>query len=143
MVANPEEGRLSSEDQAEQLRQARKQTTQMKRQYRDMRREKDAEAKAQRWAERHKAVHEDTYDDLEKISGGGRPLNRAGRRKFAKKMNVFKTPDGWQHFNNHYGNRFGKREPLVKKNQKAQVEYASNIQQAMAAAKVTPKKEEK
>ena len=87
MVANPEEGRLSSEDQAEQLRQARKQTTQMKRQYRDMRREKDAEAKAQRWAERHKAVHEDTYDDLEKISGGGRPLNRAGRRKFAKKMN--------------------------------------------------------
>ena len=143
MVANPEEGRLSSEDQAEQLRQARKQTTQMKRQYRDMRREKDAEAKAQKWAERHKARHEDTYDDLERVSSGGRPLNRAGRRKFAKKMNVFKTPDGWQHFNNHYGNRFGKREPLVKKNQKAPVEYASNIQQAMAAAKVTPKKEEK
>ena len=140
MVANPEEGRMTEEQSAEQLRQARKQTTQMKRQYRDMRREKDAEAKAQRWAERHKAVHEDTYDDLEKISGGGNPLNRRSRRSFAKKMNVFKTPDGWQHFNNHYGKRFGKREPFVKGNQKV---YASNMAQALAAAKVTPKKEEK
>ena len=140
MVANPEEGRMTEEQSAEQLRQARKQTTQMKRSYREMRREKDAEAKAQRWAERHKARHEDTYDDLERVSSGGRPLNRAGRRKFAKKMNVFKTPEGWQHFNSHYGKRFGKREPFVKKEAKV---YASNIKQAMAAAKVTPKKEEK
>ena len=142
MVANPAEGRLTEEQQAEQLREARKQTTQMKRQYRDMRREKEAEEKAKRWAERHKPQHEDTYEDLEKISRGGRPLNRAGRRKFAKKMNVFKTSDGWQHFNNHYGKRFGKREPLVKKNQKQPKVYASNMAQALAAAKVTPKKED-
>lgn len=143
MSQNPEEGRMTEEQSAEQLRLARKHTTQMKRQYRDMRREKEAEEKAQRWAERHKKQHEDAYEVISDVSRGGRVLNRRTRRKLAKKLNVYKTPGGWSHFNNHYGDKFGRNKPFVKKDQKKQVKYASNMEQAMAAAKVTPKKEDK
>ena len=136
---NPEEGRLTPEEKAERLRAARKQTVTMRRQYRTMRLKKQIEQKAENWAARHKKAHTDNYEEMEKVSGGGRPLNRRGRRVFAKRMNVFKSPGGWKHFNKHYGEKFGKREPLVKKNQS---EYKSNIVQALEAAKVTPKGEE-
>lgn len=141
MSQNPEEGRLTAEQQAELLTQSRKRTVEMRRELRSMQRSKAAEEKANRWAANHKQQHEDAYEDIERASSGGRPLNRRNRRTMAKKMNVFKTPEGWQHFNNHYGQKFGKREPFVKKPGTMNV-IKSNIMQALENARVTPEKVE-
>ena len=139
---NPEEGRLTLEEKAEKVRQARKQTVEMRRQYRSMRNETEAKAKAQRWQERHTRVHEadgGPLEEMRKVSRVGAPLNRRGRRIIGKKLNVFKTPNGWNNFNIGYATKYGKREPFVKSEQ---VVVKSNIAQAMEAAKVTPKKGE-
>lgn len=131
---NPEQGRLNDEAKAERLREARKKTAEMKRQYRDMRREGEAKERAARWAERHKESHTDTFEDMAKVSRVGKPLNRRSRRKFAKKMNVFKTGAGWQHFNQNYIKRYGLQEPQVGKAQE-KVVVKSNITQALEAAR--------
>lgn len=141
MSQNPEEGRISDEDYAARLRDARKRTTEMKREYRQQRLEKAARDKAIRWAERHRPAQEDAMEDMERVSSARRPLNRAARRRFAKRMNVFKTPDGWKHFNGGYAKKYGIRQPMTKDSKPK--EYASNIKQALAAANVTPNKEEK
>lgn len=139
MSQNPEEGRISEERAAELLIQARKRTAEMKREYRQLRREKAAEAKAKRWAENHKQQHENAYEDIERASRGY-VLNRRERRKMASKLNVFKTPEGWHHFNTHYGQKFGVRETITKQSERRVIK--SNITQALENAKVTPKKEE-
>ncbi len=141
MSQNPEEGRISDEDYAARLRDARKRTTEMKREYRQQRLEKAAQEKAMRWTERHRPAQEAAMEDLERVSSSRRPLNRAQRRRFAKRMNVFKTPAGWKNFNAGYAKRYGIRQPITKDSKPK--EYASNIKQALAAANVTPAKEEK
>lgn len=135
---NPEEGRLSEEDKAELLQKSRKKTVEMRREYRRMRQEKAAKDRADRWAANHKEQHEENYKEIQKASSNG-PGNRRTRRRMAKTMNVFKSPGGWQTFNKHYGDKFGRREPFVKSKQS---EYKSNIVQALAAANVTPEKED-
>ena len=134
MSQNPEEGRLSPEAAAEQLRLARKHTTEMKRQYRQMRNEAEATAKASRWAANHRAKHQKAYDDLADLANFSK-LNRRQRRHFAKLMNVFKTPEGWRHFMANYKKNFDKVETVVKVKGKQNKEPRSNIEQALAAAK--------
>lgn len=149
MSQNPEEGRLTAEQQAEQLVDARKRTVEMKREYRTMRREKAAEAKANKWAANHKKQHEEAYTNLQdgdffngkEVITLRHPMNRRTRRIFAKRMNVHKTPEGWTHFNDHYKKKFGANKPLTEKD--ATKVTRSNITQALEAAKVTPKKEDK
>lgn len=114
-IQNPEEGRISDEAYAERLRESRKKTTEMKRQYREMRREKQSEERAQRWAGNHREKHEESYKALEQASMQLGPFNRRGRRRFAKQMNVFKTPDGWQHFNKNYAEKFGTMESVSRR----------------------------
>lgn len=139
MVKNPGEGELSERELA--LIESRRRTTEMKREYRKQLKTKQAEDKANKWAARRKKSMEKTYEDMTKVSRFGNSLNRQNRRKFAKLMNVFKTKDGWQHFNGNYAKKFGIQEPFKKSNKKpAKIE--SNIVQALRAAKVTPKKEE-
>lgn len=141
MSQNPEEGRMSPEDHAARLSEARKLTREMKREYREQLLDKAAKEKAQRWAKRHRPAQEEAMEDMERVSSARRPLNRAMRRRFAKRMNVFKTPDGWKHFNSGYAKKYGIRQPMTKDSKPK--EYASNIKQALAAANVTPNKEEK
>jgi len=140
MQQNPEEGRLTPEAQAEQLRLSRKYTTQMKRQYRQMRREAEAKAGAERWASNHRRKHQEAYDELATLATKT-VLNRAGRRHFAKLMNVFKSPDGWKHFMANYTKSFGTKETVVKVKSQTK-EPKSNIQQALENAQVIAKEEQ-
>lgn len=140
MVANPEEGRLSPEKQTELLRESRKRTVEMRREYRSMRNEAEAKKKASRWAANHRKSQEKVYEDLEKAATG-RKLNRAQRRHFAKRMNVFKTPDGWKHFSSNFKKKFGDQQTITRVKNAPRKEPRSNIQQALAAAKVTPKED--
>ena len=141
MSQNPEKGRLTAQQQAERLREARKQTTVMKRQYRDARRTAEAKAKAGRWSDRHEKSHEKSMEDMQKAHRISKPLNRRARRKFAKRMNVFKTPTGWKNFNIGYATKHGVNKPFVKKDQVAPVKVKSNIEQAMEAAREESKGE--
>lgn len=135
MSQNPGEGRLTAQQQAERLREARKQTTVMKRQYRDARRTAEAKAKAERWNDRHEKSQQEAMGDMRKAHRLVKPLNRRVRRNFAKRMNVFKTPTGWKNFNIGYAAQNGVNKPFVKKDQVAPVKVKSNIEQAMEAAR--------
>jgi len=115
MSKNPEEGRFTEETKAEKLRESRLMTAQMKRQLRAAKHKKEAEDQAKRWLARHRPAHSAADDDMVAISTasplrGGGPLNRRSRRKFAKRMNMFKLPQGWQNFNRNYAERFGHME---------------------------------
>lgn len=133
MSQNPEEGRLSEDDKAELLREARKKTTDMKREYRAMRQEKESKDRAERYVKRHQKPHEEVKDEMAKVSGMGGALNRRGRRQYGKKLNVFKLPNGWTNFNIGYKKRWGVREP--RRNDTAvPVKIRSNITQALEAA---------
>lgn len=139
MSQNPEEGRLTPEQQAVALRESRKRTVEMRREYRAMRNETEAKAKAERWAANHRKQQQEVYDDLAKLATGNK-LNRAQRRHFAKRMNVFKSPDGWKHFMANYKKTFGSQETVIRRKGKRS-EPRTNIQQALDAAKVAPRKE--
>lgn len=115
MSETPGEGRFTPEGKAEKLRESRLVTAQMKRQLRDAKHKQEAEAQAKRWLARHRRAHSDADDDMAAVSTasplrGGGPLNRRSRRKFAKRMNMFKLPNGWQRFNRNYAERFGHME---------------------------------
>lgn len=141
MAKNPVEGELSKRELA--LIESRRRTVKLRREYRDQVKAKQSEEKANKWASRRKESMESAYEDMTKISRYGNSLNRQARRKFAKRMNVFKSKDGWQHFNSNYAKKFGIRTPFKKSdNNNQSVKIESNIVQALKAAKVTPKKEE-
>lgn len=146
MAKNPVEGELSKRELA--LIESRRRTLKLKREYRDQVKAKQAEEKANKWASRRKESMEKAYEDMTKISRYGNSLNRQSRRKFAKRMNVFKSKDGWQHFNSNYAKKFGIRKPFIKPLDGVLSpvfngdHIDSNIVQALKAAKVTPKKEE-
>jgi len=141
---NPVEGRLTDEERESRLRASRKVTVKMRREYRDMVHSKIAEDKASKWAAKHKKPHTEAYEDMSKVSSY-KPLNRAGRRKFAKLMNVFKISNGWKHFNNNYSNKFGIRDDHVEDDYSSSVmptNIKSNVEQALENAKVNKKEGE-
>jgi hypothetical protein len=107
MSDNPEEGRYTPESFKEALTESRRTTAEMKREYRAQRNKKAAMEKAKRYVERHKPAHEAIQEDMRRVSYGRQPLNRRGRRSFAKKINAFKTPMGWKNFNKNYATQYG------------------------------------
>lgn len=107
MAENPEEGRISPEQQAMLLRDARRKTTLMKREYRNERKVFAAQAKKHDWIERHAEKHEEVTIEMGKVSRRNGPQNRRVRRAYAKMMNAYKIPGGWQQFNSMYSKQFG------------------------------------
>jgi len=116
MSQNPEEGRFTPETKAEAIREARKRTVEMRRQLRAAKHKKEAEKKAARWLERHAPKREEVQEQMHKVSYGRAPLNRRGRRYYAKKMNAFKTPQGWKNFNAGYAEKYGHMESVSRGN---------------------------
>lgn len=112
MVANPEEGRLSDEAYAERLQESIKRTVQMRRQYRDMRDEEEAKTKAGRWLMNHRDKHEEVDKEMTRFTMQFGPQNRRVRRAYAKRMNAFKIPGGWQRWSRNYQERFGHQESV-------------------------------
>lgn len=112
MSQNPEEGRYTPESKAQALVESRRTTAEMKREYRAQRFKKEAQEKAKRYIARHEAAHEAVKEDMHRVSFGRAPLNRRGRRSFAKRMNAFKTPMGWKNFNSGYAAKYGHMESV-------------------------------
>lgn len=112
MSQNPEEGRFTKESKVDALREARRITAQMKRQFRAVKQKKAASKKARQWLANHKKKHDEARDDMHTVSYGRAPLNRRGRRHFAKLVNAYKTPHGWQQFNDNYRATYGYMESV-------------------------------
>lgn len=116
---NLEERRLHEEklaERAESIRLARRRTRDMRKKMYADRRLVDGRNRAEKWMNNHRKAHQEADSDMVAVSHGKAPLNRQGRRKFAKRMNAFKMPNGWKNFNEGYGKRFGTMESVSRGN---------------------------
>lgn len=107
MSENPAEGRISEEAKVQLLRDARKKTVMMRREYREQQRVLRIQTKKRAWIDRHEPLQEALEQEIGKTARTKGPQNRATRRRYAKAMNVFKIPGGWQKFNTRYAKQHG------------------------------------